>query len=113
MASLRLSISSPTILLSDNQGCIALSKNPEYHSRTKHVDIKHHFIRECVDTGSLSVMFVGTKEMAADMMTKPLSRDSHLHCIDLVGMNRAPVRASGSVADDGALPVRSIENHAS
>ena len=39
----------PTILYEDNQGAIALSKNPKSHSRTKHIDIRYHFIREIIE----------------------------------------------------------------
>lgn len=57
----------------DNKGAKALAKNPEHHSRTKHIDAQHHFIRECVAWGVFTVHHVGTKQMIADMLTKPLS----------------------------------------
>jgi hypothetical protein len=41
-------------IFADNQGCIALAHNPEYHARTKHIDIQHHFVREKVDGGEVS-----------------------------------------------------------
>ena len=43
-----------TMIMCDNQGCIALAKNPKYHSRTEHIDVQHHFIREKVEEAGLS-----------------------------------------------------------
>lgn len=58
----------------DNEGAEALAKNPEHHTRTKHIDARYHFIRHCVSRGRLSIVHVPTKEMLADMLTKPLPR---------------------------------------
>jgi hypothetical protein len=104
MTSLGCPTLSPSTLYSDNLGCIALSKNPEYHSRTKHIDVKHHFVRQCVENGSLTLAFVGTTEMAADMLTKALSRDKHQHCMSLIGVHGTPAPSGAS---------GSVENHAS
>ena len=64
----------PTIIHEDNQGAIALAKNPVSHSRTKHIDIRHHFIREAVEEKVIAVQYCPTKEMLADLLTKPLHR---------------------------------------
>jgi hypothetical protein len=74
--------------------CMVLNK---YHSRTKHIDVQHHFVRECVKNNSISLSYVPTTEMAADMLTKALPRDKHHHCVSLVGMHRALHTTSGSV----------------
>jgi len=58
----------------DNQGAIALTNNPEYHARTKHVDIQFHFIRQHVETNSVELSYCPTHEMTADHFTKPLPR---------------------------------------
>ena len=42
-----------TVILEDNQGVIAIAKNPVDHSRTKHIDIRYHYIRECVRNGQI------------------------------------------------------------
>jgi hypothetical protein len=65
---------SPPRLKMDNMTAIALSKNPVLHDRSKHIDTKFHFIRECVDRGDITVEFVGTKEQLADILTKPLGK---------------------------------------
>ena len=57
----------------DNQGCIKLSRNPVMHERTKHIDIAFCFIREMVERGEIDIVYCDTKEMVADMMTKPLN----------------------------------------
>ena len=49
----------PTIVCEDNQGAIALATNPRYHARTKHVDVRYHFIREKITTGLIEVMYSG------------------------------------------------------
>ena len=47
-------------------------KNPVFHGRSKHIDIKYHFIRECVERGEIIVKRVGTNEQKADALTKAL-----------------------------------------
>ena len=61
-------------LLMDSKSAIELSKNPVYHERSKHIDTRYHFIRECVSDGIAEVEHVGTDKQLADIMTKPLGR---------------------------------------
>lgn len=61
----------PIKLLGDNQGSLDLIKNPEHHSRTKHIDVQYHYIREVVEDGLMRTEHVSTKEMIADALTKP------------------------------------------
>lgn len=58
----------------DNEGAEALAKNPEHHSRTKHIHARYHFVRECVADNKFSVLHVSSADMLADILTKPLSR---------------------------------------
>jgi hypothetical protein len=58
----------------DNEGAEALALNPEHHARTKHIHARYHFIRECVQNFEISLLHVSTKDMLADMLTKPLTR---------------------------------------
>jgi hypothetical protein len=83
---LGLKIPSPITILSDSQGSIALAKNPAVHSRSKHIDIRHHFIREQVAIGQIKMYYVPTKDMTADILTKPLSRDRHQRLVGLLGI---------------------------
>ncbi|PLW16428.1 hypothetical protein PCANC_18978 [Puccinia coronata f. sp. avenae] len=71
----------------DNEGAEALAKNPEHHTQTKHINARYHFIRQCVKGLWLSVLHVSTKDMLADMLTKPLPRvqlEAHCGCFGLV-----------------------------
>jgi transposase InsO family protein len=59
-------------ILGDNRGALALAKNPEFHSRTKHIDIRYHFVRQKVEEGLVELEWTGTASNVADGMTKPL-----------------------------------------
>jgi hypothetical protein len=61
----------------DNQGCIQLAKNPMHHSRTKHIDIQHYFIREKLETEEICLSYCPTEDMIADVFTKTLANDRH------------------------------------
>jgi hypothetical protein len=58
----------------DNESAIALSKNPIFHDRSKHIDIRYHFIRECVEEDRVRLQSIGTTEQLADILTKALGR---------------------------------------
>jgi hypothetical protein len=60
------------VLQCDNRAAIAISSDDIHHERTKHIDIRHHFIREEVKQRRLVIEWIGTKEQIADIMTKPL-----------------------------------------
>ncbi|KAI3641430.1 hypothetical protein MIR68_000560 [Amoeboaphelidium protococcarum] len=62
-----------TVMLEDNQACIALSKNPESFSRTKHIEVRFHFIREMVERGIIKLVYCKTGAQAADILTKPMT----------------------------------------
>ncbi|XP_043809735.1 secreted RxLR effector protein 161-like [Manihot esculenta] len=64
-----------TLLRIDNRSAIALTKNRVHHSRSKHIDVKYHFLRDCVQNGDIEVEYVKTEEQCADILTKPLSWD--------------------------------------
>jgi hypothetical protein len=66
------------IVFEDNQGCIALAKNPVAHDRTKHIDIRYHFIREMMESGEIDIKYKMSEEMLADLLTKGMSRDRHI-----------------------------------
>ncbi|WVZ51226.1 hypothetical protein U9M48_002388 [Paspalum notatum var. saurae] len=63
-------------LLCDNKSTVKLANNPVQHSRTKHIDICHHFIRDHVAKGDILLRNVGTKEQLADIFTKPLDKST-------------------------------------
>ncbi|GKE32826.1 hypothetical protein Tco_1452148 [Tanacetum coccineum] len=63
------------IVLCDNKGNIDLSKNPILHSRTKHIEIRHHFLRDNIQKGNISIEKVASEDNIADILTKPLKRE--------------------------------------
>ncbi|GKA04209.1 hypothetical protein Tco_0676990 [Tanacetum coccineum] len=63
-------------IMCDNKGAIDLSKNPVQHSRTKHIEIRHHFLRDNVQKGHISIEKVSSADNIADILTKPLKRES-------------------------------------
>ena len=69
---LGLRMSGPTKVCADNQGAIKLTRNPELHKRTKHIEVRYHFCREKQDSGEIDFQHVSTKDMIADGLTKPL-----------------------------------------
>ena len=73
-------------ILGDNQGALSLGENPEFHQRTKHIDVKHHFIREHIEKGTIDLWYVAAKDMTADGLTKPLSAANHSKFIDQLNM---------------------------
>ena len=82
----------------------AISYNPELHSRTKHIDRRHFFVRECVENMKLSVPFVKTVDNLADFFTKPLSAKTFFRLRDAI-MNVRPGEApeSGPCAGHGGV----------
>ncbi len=65
----------PMVIYEDNQGCKAFAKDEVDHDRTKHIDIKYHFVREKVAEGAIDIADCPGKDMLADILTKPVKRD--------------------------------------
>eukprot|EP00253_Pinus_taeda_P026209 PITA_26209 len=66
----------PISILCDNTSAISISKNPVMHSKTKHIPIKYHFLREQVLEQKVKLEYVPSKEQVADILTKPLPRET-------------------------------------
>ena len=64
----------PVIVHVDNQGAIHLAKNPVHHDRSKHIDIKYHFTRDCYKNKVIEIVHVSTGDNVSDMMTKPSTK---------------------------------------
>ncbi|KAK4405981.1 Retrovirus-related Pol polyprotein from transposon RE2 [Sesamum angolense] len=65
----------PTTIYCDNKSAIAITKNPVQHSRTKHIDIKYHSLREATTRGEIELKYCSTEEQLADIFTKALPRN--------------------------------------
>ena len=63
----------PMVIFEDNQSTMSMSKNPKFHGRSKHIDIKYHFTREQVSNGKIVLKYCKTSEMTADFLTKGLN----------------------------------------
>ena len=70
----------------DNTSAIAITENPVQHSRTKHIDIKYHFIREHVMNGTVELHFVPSEQQIADIFTKPLDESTFSRLVSELGM---------------------------
>ena len=60
----------------DNRSAIAWTKNPVFHARTKHIEVKHHFIIDHVQKGDINLEFIDTNHQVANIFTKPLDREN-------------------------------------
>ena len=75
-----------TIMFCDNQSSISLSKNPVFHGRSKHINIKYHFIRELIKDGEVYIKYCKTQDQVADVFTKALKTDSFLKMKEKLGV---------------------------
>lgn len=72
----------------DNQSAIALSKNPVFHDRSKHIDTRFHYIRECIDGNKIVLWHTSTENQLADVLTKALGRVRFQQLRALIGVNK-------------------------
>jgi hypothetical protein len=75
-------------LYNDNQGARKLVENPVYHDRTKHIDVRYHYIRELSERKEIDIKYCETEKMPADMMTKALPKPKHMFCVTEVGLTK-------------------------
>ena len=67
----------PTVIKSDNEGSVILTHNPQFHAHTKHIEIRHHWVRDLVNDKILDVQGCRDPEQTADILTKPLPKPKH------------------------------------
>ena len=89
LAQAGVSTDHPMLILTDNQGAMALAKNPNHHQRSKHIDVRYHFVRQQVAERTIQLDYVATTHQAADQLTKPLSKVQHDRCLAAMGV-RSP-----------------------
>ena len=77
-------VNSVVTIFSDSQSALHLSKNPVYHERTKHVDVRFHFIRDLIANHTVKLLKVSTEDNPADMGTKVVTCNKFRHCLDLL-----------------------------
>jgi hypothetical protein len=74
----------------DNQSAIALMKNPIAHQRTKHIDARHHFIRDVIEDGDVTIKWISGKDNIADMFTKALPKANFDEFKEKLNMRQVP-----------------------
>jgi hypothetical protein len=70
----------------DSKSALSLAKNPVFHERSKHIWVRYHFIRGCLEEGSIKAGYINTKDQLADLLTKPLGRIRFLELCSKTGM---------------------------
>jgi len=75
------------VVFSDSNSAIHLIKNDAYDSKTKHISVKYHYVRDTVAAGEIVVRKVHTLKNPADILTEPLPIAKFEHCLDLVGIH--------------------------
>lgn len=73
------------IIYNDSASTQELARNPVYHGRTKHIDVRHHFVREALKNHQIKLDYLCSAEMIADIFTKALPLNKHYKCIELLG----------------------------
>jgi len=85
----------PLALMVDNQPAITLVKNLVLHDRSKHIDVKFHFLRDCIDVGQIIIEFIKTGWQLADVLTKPLGRLRFMELKKMISMKGVLGLAAG------------------
>jgi hypothetical protein len=70
----------------DNSSVIALAKNLVFHERSKHIDIRFHYLRDCIANKKVEVKYVKTQDQVADIFIKPLKYDVFIKIRDVLGV---------------------------
>ncbi len=83
-----------------------MTKNLEFHGRTKHINIRHHFIRECVQDGHIAPKWILGQKNIANMLTKPLHRPTFTTLKNKLGLQDI---SKSSVSNEGKNLIRSLE----
>jgi len=88
LTELGLDLHSSTILHVDNQSAIAIARNPEFHDRTKHIEVRHHFLRHKVEDKEIHLEYTPTEDQVADVLTKGIVREKHERFSGAMGVRR-------------------------
>lgn len=84
-----IELKSIPVLYVDNEAAIRLAQNPEFHRRTKHIRIRHFFVRELVMEEEIEVLKIATSVQPADLMTKPLFKPRLKCLLEIIGLNKS------------------------
>ena len=84
LRSMGIKVRRPCVVYEDNSAATKIAKNATAMKRTKHIDVRHHFLREHVDQGTITIVQVATKDQLADAMTKVLGKEAFLKFRDYI-----------------------------
>jgi hypothetical protein len=70
----------------DNKSALDLTRNPIFHERSKHIRVRYHFIRGCLEEGNFKACYINTKDQLSDLLTKPLGRIKFIELCSRIGM---------------------------
>jgi hypothetical protein len=87
----------------DNQSTVALTKDPLFSARSKHIEARYFFIRELVNAGKLQAKHIKGSENVADIFTKPLSKDDHYRLVEKLGMHQLHKGTAAACLPGGVL----------
>ena len=79
----------PTTIYGDNNGLVAMANNPQFHSRSKHIVVRCHWVRELVQENTISVNTCGDLDQTTDILTKALPRQKHAKHVAAMGLTSA------------------------
>ena len=85
-----------TVIFCNNQSCVKLSENPVFHDRSKHINMKYHYIRDILQKGVVKLQYISTDEQVADIFTKPLARVKFVYFQEWLGVVENPFIDKGS-----------------
>lgn len=74
------------LILEDNQSTIAMSRNPQFHGRSKHIDIKFHYVKDQYDRNVIQLQYCPANDMIADIFTKGVSQEKFKKLRQMLGM---------------------------
>jgi hypothetical protein len=95
----------PTVIHCDKQSCIKLSENPVFHDRSKHIEMRYHYVRDMVQKNILSIQYVLMAEQTVDILTKPLSLTKFVYFRNKLGVaENASLTVEISAAARSILP---------
>ena len=100
----------PQQIFVDNQGAIQLAKNPKFHERTKHIEVRYHFVRDACERNIIRTTYLPTSEMTADILTKIPPREAHWKHDQGLGLVRR-AQASGEAAPAAKQRIVEVEGN--
>ena len=83
---LKFQMEGPMEIFVDNKSAIALAKNPVFHGRSKHIDTRFHYIRDCITKKEVELKYIKSQDQAADIFTKPLKLQTFIKMRSLLGV---------------------------